>query len=300
MVEKYLGGRYTFSHLSKDKMDQITVSVIVPCYNQGNYLSECLNSVLVQTFEDWECIIINDGSSDHTEEVAKQFLNDKRFKYIYQKNSGVSQARNNAIKVSKGKYILPLDGDDKIAASYLKKAVAVMENDTTIALTYCDAEYFGDLTGKWQLPVFSYELLLKKNIIFCSVLYRKTDYDQTGGYDAAMTAGLEDWEFLISLLKNNRNVFKINEVLFYYRKSKGSRNISFNEQQRIEIKRYIFNKHIETYREWINILDLLLEIDYLKKSNRNVAGSLDYRVGRFVLSGYRFLKKYFISDKPLG
>ena len=89
------------------------VSVIVPCYNQGEYLADALESVLYQTFTDWECIIVNDGSSDNTEEVANKFCElDKRFKYISQTNQGVSAARNNGIKASSGTYILPLDGDD--------------------------------------------------------------------------------------------------------------------------------------------------------------------------------------------
>jgi glycosyltransferase involved in cell wall biosynthesis len=71
------------------------ISVIVPCYNQAIYLDECLQSVLDQTHENWECIIVNDGSTDHTEETAKKWTEkDARFIYIYKKNGGLSSARN--------------------------------------------------------------------------------------------------------------------------------------------------------------------------------------------------------------
>jgi len=85
------------------------VSVIVTCYNQECYLAEALNSVLVQTYQDWECIIINDGSTDASEVIAKSYITkDPRFKYIYQENQGVVAARNNAIAASTGKINYPL------------------------------------------------------------------------------------------------------------------------------------------------------------------------------------------------
>ena len=91
------------------------ISVIVPCYNQAQYLDECLQPVLDQTYTDWECIIVNDGSPDHTEEVAKKWLEkDNRFRYIYKENGGLSSARNAGIREAKGEWIQFLDSDDKI------------------------------------------------------------------------------------------------------------------------------------------------------------------------------------------
>ena len=99
------------------------ISVIVPCYNQAQYLDECLQPVLDQTYTDWECIIVNDGSPDHTEEVAKKWLKkDPRFKYIHKENGGLSSARNAGITQAKGEWVLPLDADDKIGNLYLELA----------------------------------------------------------------------------------------------------------------------------------------------------------------------------------
>ena len=93
-----------------------TISVIVPCYQQGEYLSETLNSVLNQTYPYWECIIVNDGSTDNTKEVAALFCQkDNRFHYIEKENQGPSIARNTGINASQGEFILPLDADDIIA-----------------------------------------------------------------------------------------------------------------------------------------------------------------------------------------
>ena len=116
------------------------ISVIVPCYNHGQFLAEALNSVLQQTYNTWECIVIDNGSTDVTKGVADEFISrDERFKYIYQENKGVSAARNRAIAQSSGKYILPLDADDKIGLTYLEKIVKVLEEDTEVKIVYCDA-----------------------------------------------------------------------------------------------------------------------------------------------------------------
>ena len=91
------------------------ISVIVPCYNQAQYLDECLQSVLDQSYQNWECIIVNDGSSDDTEEIANKWSkNDERIKYIYKENEGLSSARNLGVKISLGEFIYFIDSDDSL------------------------------------------------------------------------------------------------------------------------------------------------------------------------------------------
>ncbi len=105
---------------------------------------DALNSVLAQVYTNWECIILDDGSTDDSAKVAKAYTEkDKRFTYIYQVNKGLPSARNAAIKNSSGKYILPLDADDKISPGYLAGAVDVLEKNKDIKLVYCRAELFG-------------------------------------------------------------------------------------------------------------------------------------------------------------
>ena len=153
------------------------VSIIVPCYNQAQYLDECLQSVLEQTYPHWECIIINDGSPDNTEKVAQEWVvKDTRFKYIYKENGGLSSARNAGIEIADGEFILPLDADDKISAHYLKLAVKEFEKDTYLKVVYCKAEKFGNETGVWVLPEFSLKLLCMQNMIFCTAFFKKKDW----------------------------------------------------------------------------------------------------------------------------
>src|SRR5690554_3213021 len=97
------------------------ISIIVTCYNQASYIDETLNSVLNQTYQNWECIIVNDGSTDTTEEVVSKWLKkDNRFQYIASTNKGVSNARNVGIEKAMGTYILPLDGDDVFGTHYVE------------------------------------------------------------------------------------------------------------------------------------------------------------------------------------
>jgi glycosyltransferase involved in cell wall biosynthesis len=264
------------------------ISIIVPCYNQEHYIAECLDSVILQTYKNWECIVIDDGSIDNTKMIVEKFTKiDSRITYYYQANSGVCVARNIAIAKSKGKYILPLDGDDKIGNTYIEKAVTLMQNDENLSVVYCNAEYFGQRTGKWILPPYSFKMLLSKNILFSSCVFRKVNFDKTNGYDVNMRTGLEDWEFWIALLNDKSKVFCINELLFFYRINTNSRNHSFNAKSRKDIRAYIYNKHQALYHQYFNVLELLSEISYLKNENRGLLNSRKYKLGSKIVSLFK-------------
>jgi len=228
------------------------VSIIVPCYNQGLYLSECLQSVLEQTYHNWECIIINDGSHDNTESVAIEWTDkDTRFKYIYQNNSGVSAARNNAIDKAKGQFILPLDGDDKIGNKYLELGVRTFKENIDVDLVYCNAKYFGIEEGLCVLPPYDRKKILEGNMILSCAFFRKEDWAAVGGYDIKMKEGYEDWEFWISIIlnKKNFNVIKIDYIGFYYRRKEISRDVNVSNNIKIakRLVRYIEKKHFRHY-----------------------------------------------------
>ena len=119
------------------------LSIVIPCYNQGQFLAECLESVFNQTAKKWECLIIDDGSTDNTSEIVEQWIKkDSRFEYYYKENGGASSARNFGIKHAKQPYILPLDADDKIHKTLIEEAYKIMQNDI-YDLVYFDVELFG-------------------------------------------------------------------------------------------------------------------------------------------------------------
>ena len=239
------------------------VSIIVPCYNQAQYLPEALQSVLDQTYSDWECIIVNDGSPDDTDVVAKKWLiKDIRFKYIYKENGGLSSARNAGIEIAVGTYILPLDADDKIGRDYLKLAAQAFEHNVDLKLVYCKAEKFGDEFGEWKLPCYSIENLASENMIFCSSIYKRVDWEVVGGYDLNMIYGLEDWEFWISLLKFGGKVSCLGEVNFYYRITGKSMVGQLNVEKRKILFEYMSIKHADFFVKQLG------SFMYLKDLNR--------------------------------
>lgn len=224
------------------------VSIIVPCYNQAKYLDECLISILNQTYLNWECIIVNDGSQDATESVAIYWtVKDSRIKYIQKSNSGLSAARNSGITLAQGEFILPLDADDKISPCYVAQAIQEFENDNTLKVVYCFAEKFGNESGRWELPDFSLYNLSQNNLIFCTALYRKKDWELVGGYDVKMIYGWEDWEFWIAMLKNGGNVKRIEQVGFYYRIKSNSMLNTINDKNADYLSDYLSVKHADFF-----------------------------------------------------
>lgn len=250
-------------------MNNPLVSIIVPCYNQAQYLDEALQSVLDQTYTNWECIVINDGSPDNTAEVAKKWIdNDSRFSYLIQENSGVCIARNFGISQSNGVYILPLDADDKIAKNYIELAVKEFLVDDSLKIVYCLAEKFGIINGLWNLSTFSLKELALNNTIFNSALFKRADWKIVGGYDFNMIYGREDWEFWIALLKNGGNVKQIDKVGFYYRIKDVSREKNINNIQQKQILEYLSVKHANFYVKQLgSFVELYDTITHIKNSN---------------------------------
>ncbi|HVG41718.1 MAG TPA: glycosyltransferase family A protein [Chitinophagaceae bacterium] len=241
-------------------MHQSLVSIIVPCYNQAAYLSEALESVLKQTYANWECLIVNDGSTDTTEDVACKWVKrDSRFRYHHTENKGVSAARNLGLKKAQGTYILPLDGDDIIHEQYLQKAMDLFKQRPNLKLVYCRLEYFGK-KNDWVLPPYNYKNLLVENMIFCSGVMKREEMLAIGGYDEKMVHGFEDWEFYINFLDDAAEVIRIDEVLFYYRLKESSRDadLSKSEQKLTTTLAYISTKHYEKYvRQYGSMLAVL-------------------------------------------
>lgn len=195
------------------------ISVLVPCYNQGIYLKETIQSALSSTYRPLEILIINDGSTDHSLEIARALeAQHPEVRVLDQANAGVTKARNAGLAAAQGEYILPLDGDDLISANYIANGLEVLSNRPEVKVVYCKAEKFSDSGRKpWKLKPFSLQQLAKDNMIFVSALFRKSDALAVGGFSEDMQLGREDWEFWIKLLKNGGEVVQLPEVGFFYR-----------------------------------------------------------------------------------
>lgn len=137
------------------------ISIILPCYNQGIYLGEALESIIKQTYRNWEAIIVNDGSSDCTEEVALEYVaKDSRIHYFAQENKGVSAARNLGIEKALGKFVLPLDPDDMIAPTFIEKCMRMFKEHNDCILAYTKTSFVVLGMG---IGTYLYTMIIKKS-----------------------------------------------------------------------------------------------------------------------------------------
>jgi glycosyltransferase involved in cell wall biosynthesis len=274
------------------------VSIIMPCYNYGKYVDEAVNSVLDQTFQDFEIIIVNDGSTDNfTNELLSNY-NKPKTKVISIKNQGPSIARNIGIEHATGEYILPLDADDKIESTYLEKGVELLDKNPKLGIVYCEAEYIGERVGKWELPPYSFEHFILENMIFSTAFFRKSAWKKVGGYNPNMIHGMEDYDFWISLIELGMEVYRIPESLFYYRVKVESRTTKLNDYN-LEMFVQIYHNHEELYSKNIEILlgnriMLLKKLDYLNK-----AGRIYSIFAKIYLGMIKLIKKVPILEKVL-
>ncbi|MDR2432560.1 MAG: glycosyltransferase [Puniceicoccales bacterium] len=227
------------------------VSVIVPCYNDAKYVSDCLDSLLAQTFQKWEAICINDGSKDNTLSILKRYARrDQRIRVIDQKNQGVCFARNRAIATAWGKYIYPLDADDKIAKTCLEELYnTITTTDYTLVCT--DGKLFDAKCGKWDLPKpTKWNMYSWRNAIHNSAMYPKELWEKYGGYYEGLNRiGAEDFDFMLHFVDDGQKFTRLPKPLFFYRvkAKKISRNAQAvsrkNTANHLEMKHIIWKRH---------------------------------------------------------
>lgn len=242
---------------------QPKVSIIIPCYNQGEYLPEAINSILNQNWKNFEVIIVNDGSNDRdTLRVIRRYEGmDNKIKVIHTCNQGLPSARNNGIKKACGKYIFPLDADDKVHPLIFEKLIPKLENDNKIGIVYSDVMLFGALNHVWERPDFDIKKLLSRNLMTASSLFRRDLWEQVGGYDESMIEGFEDWNFWIAICKKGFKGIRVAEPLFYYRKYKNGSMLSRTNEQREKIYTKIIDNHQELFSKYFK--EVILEKDNL-------------------------------------
>ena len=195
------------------------VSIIIPCFNHTTYLKQCVDSALAQTHDDVEVIFINDGSTDHSLEIARTYGN--RIKIINESNRGVAAARNAGLMNSSGDFILPLDADDWISPAYLEKTLALMA-DSKVGVVSTHMDYNGAWSNDWQSNDPTLERLLEKNCVSVCSLIRREALLQTGGWNPRLNLGCEDWDLWIDIASRGWEIKILPEVLFHYRTHKVS------------------------------------------------------------------------------
>ena len=234
------------------------VSVIIPSYNLGNYLPETLKSVMDQSFEDWECLVVENGSTDGSLSLLNQFCaQDKRIiPVVFTENQGVAAARNRGLELAEGEFILFLDADDLLDQHYMDSAMAAFKLDPTLDLVYGRARRFGTETS-WDLPAFSMDTMLASNCLYISCFFRRSALvsgdELAVTFDPAFKTGYEDWDFWLSFfehLDHEPHVLRLPSVCFYYRTRPRSRNAGVTDEALMGIRRLLWEKHKALYAKY--------------------------------------------------
>lgn len=274
------------------------VTVVIPCYNDKEYIIETLNSVLNQTFKDFEIIIVDDGSDDETKHFLEEIQLSK-VSLIRQSNKGLSAARNIGIQKAKSDFLLIIDADDTVDVSFLEKAISILKKHDHIGAvsSYCNIftspnKIIGEHKPKGGVLK---DFLLDNNSVSFALIRREA-WESVNGYDEKMINGFEDWEFWISITKKQWSIYVIPELLFNYRrKDRNSLSKSAKLNYRESNLNYIFKKHSDIYiNHFPEVIDYLTNLANRNKKNEiKYKTSLDFRIGRVFLFPIRKLKRIF-------
>ncbi len=275
-------------------VDLKLVSIIIPTYNRAHFIGETLESVLAQTYQNWECIVVDDGSSDYTDELMEFFCEkDSRIQYHHRpadKPKGGNTCRNYGFELSKGEYINWFDSDDLMFSDFLEKKILPLK-DNSFKFSICGCQVINEKESKVYKSIFNNDLNLfreilnfNKIIITNSILFKREYLGKTALFDVTLYRGQET-EFFSRLFykESKENYIIINEPLFTYKihpnSITGENQVKYvpkyresqfkialsNFQRSIEIKDYhlvIFNISLlfKYYRDSILCNDKILSI----------------------------------------
>jgi len=224
------------------------VSIIIPAYNAEKYITDTINSVIAQTYKNWEIIIVNDGSTDNTEKVIRQGFTDERIKYYYQKNAGVSFARNFGMTKSEGEFIAFLDADDGWEPTNLEKKVSVFNGRRDVDWVFSDMYNADDNLKKTGIaPIGTDDDILRKILLWqgevvpgpCSnIIIRRKCYTEGICFDENLSTAA-DQDLCIQLAFKYKGK-RIAEPLFIYRILPGSMSRSLFKMEKDHI--YVYKK----------------------------------------------------------
>jgi GT2 family glycosyltransferase len=202
------------------------VSIVVPVFDSGAYLDDALASVARQTFRDYEVILVDDGSTDaRTIARCDAAAREPGVRLVRTPNRGPALARNTGIEAAAAPYVLPLDSDDTLAPAFLARTVAVLDAEPSVDVVHTWVALTGRHHGVWETGPFAIPDMLSRCTIHVASLYRRRVWELAGGYDPRFVESCEDWDFWLSALEQGATGRGIPEVLAYYRRTDGSREI---------------------------------------------------------------------------
>lgn len=277
-------------------MNEAKVSVIMPCFNDGKYIGDAIDSILRQTYPRWDLIIVDDGSTDEATVAFLGRIHDPKVQVLRKPNGGVSSARNHGIRQTDAEYILPFDADDIAESNYLEKAVATLESDPAIGVVSCHERFFPGTQFDKTLRVWEPKgggvenFLLTSNANANSVMRRRC-WQEAGGYDERLPSH-EDWAFWLKVVSLGWQISVVPEVLLHYRRSEASK-FTKNVRNRPQFVKHIVEDNIDVFRQHVAFCLARKEEEILEMKDAHrvrvekIRKSRECQIGRALLWPWR-------------
>ena len=237
--------------------ENFLVTVYITNFNYGKFIKQAIESVLIQTEQSFELIIIDDGSTDNSKEIIEKYKDLKNIRIVYQKNKGLNVTNNIALRAARGKYIVRLDADDYFSPNALELLLEKLESDSMLGMVFPD--YFivdnqGEVLERQKRHDFDNEVKLFDQAAHgaCTMI-RVQFLREIGGYDESFSCqdGYELWVKFTSKFK----VSNINEPLFYYRKH--GKNLTSNEDKILDTRANINSKYVKKFNKEIKSVAII-------------------------------------------
>jgi len=222
------------------------VTIIIPTYNYGAYISAAIESALTQSYRHIEILVVDDGSVDDTAEIVKRYAD--RLSYLYKPNGGISSARNLGIREAAGEYIVFLDSDDTLSPGYVETSLNHLAMEAPyVGYVYSQVRYFEASTGASRYPPFGLDALRRENVIPASCVIRSS-VAKSYEYDERLHV-LEDWDYYLTLAENRIFGALIDEPIFNYRIHVDNKSALNKSKLRmvLDVRREVVRKHSDFY-----------------------------------------------------
>jgi len=225
------------------------VSVLIPCHDLGRFLDEAVESVLRQTRQDFEILVVNDGSTDAATNALLASYQRPRTRVLTTEHRGLAGARNLALEHAAGEYVCALDADDRLEPRFLERTVGELERDPSLTFVSCWLRTFGDEDWVWRQERCDLAAVLAEDTVLTAAPVRRQAVLAAGGWDPGMPApGYEDWDLWITLLERGARGEIVPEVLFAYRRRPGSMSEQYQcAETHLGLWAYLVAKHRASY-----------------------------------------------------
>lgn len=284
-------------------MNKPLVTIIIPCYNYADYVEEAILSTVNQTYKNIELIVINDGSTDNSDEVIKKLQEKHKFTYINQNNTGIVATRNKGVSLGNGEYLIQLDADDWIDSNYVEETLKLAA-DEKVDIVYTQATIFGRENFDTQHPDFNLEVLKHDGYISISALVKKNVFKNRKYDEYLGDKGNEDWDLYLDATLDGYKAKLLDKPLLKYRKhdhGKSRADVFQNSINEVYVRHHILSKQNAKHPDkmwyfspYINLLKDSIDLYQTNNMHTETIKTLENRLkhieGTFLYRTYKKIR----------